>query len=107
MTQPPAIVFDAVRKTFGEGRQVLDGVSLAVPAGEFVAVVGASGAGKTTLLRLINRLADASAGAVRVDGEDVVGVEVVPLNVQRQCRPRRRPLRFRVADRRILDHAVG
>ena len=79
MTQPPAIAFDAVRKTFGDGRQVLDGVSLAVPAGQFVAVVGASGAGKTTLLRLINRLADASAGAVQVDGEDVQATDPIAL----------------------------
>jgi osmoprotectant transport system ATP-binding protein len=79
MTQPPAIAFDAVRKTFEDGRQVLDGLSLAVPPGEFVAVVGASGAGKTTLLRLINRLADPTVGAVRVDGEDVQATDPIGL----------------------------
>ena len=79
MTEPPAIAFDAVSKTFGDGRQVLDGVSLAVPPGEFVAVVGASGAGKTTLLRLINRLADPTAGTVQVDGEDVQATDPIAL----------------------------
>jgi ATP-binding cassette subfamily B protein len=52
-------------------RDVLDGVSLDVLAGETVALVGASGAGKTTLVSLIPRLYDASAGTVRLDGHDV------------------------------------
>jgi osmoprotectant transport system ATP-binding protein len=79
MSEPPAIAFDRVETTFGGGRPVLDRVSFAVPAGQFVAVVGASGAGKTTLLRLINRLADATAGSVRVDGEDVRAADPIRL----------------------------
>src|SRR5262244_1423194 len=66
----PAISFDRVAKTY-EGQRALGGVSLEVPAGQFVAVVGPSGSGKTTLLRLINRLAEPSEGTVRVEGEDV------------------------------------
>src|SRR5215813_9420214 len=70
--QPTAIRFDGVSKTFADGgRPALDGVSLDIPGGEFVAVIGASGSGKSTLLRLINRLIDPSAGSVRVDGTDV------------------------------------
>jgi osmoprotectant transport system ATP-binding protein len=75
---PPAIVFDNVSKTFGDVR-VLDGVSLAVGEREFLAVVGPSGSGKTTLLRLINRLAEPSAGTVRVEGEEVQAVDAVML----------------------------
>ena len=51
MTQPPAIAFDAVSKTFGGRAAGARRLSLAVPAGEFVALVGGSGSGKTTLLR--------------------------------------------------------
>src|SRR5262245_50718060 len=75
----PAIAFDAVSKTFDDGRQVLDGVSLAIPAGEFVALVGPSGTGKTTLLRLVNRLIDPTAGTVRVDGQNVQATDPVGL----------------------------
>jgi osmoprotectant transport system ATP-binding protein len=53
----------------------LDGVSLAVGEGEFVALVGGSGSGKTTLLKTINRLIRPEAGQVTVGGEDVVSAE--------------------------------
>ena len=53
------------------GAAIVDAVDLAIPAGSFVALTGASGAGKTTLLRLANRLVAADAGNVRIDGADV------------------------------------
>ncbi len=49
----------------------LNDVSFSVAAGETVALVGASGAGKTTVAMLIARLYDVTAGAVRLDGQDV------------------------------------
>ncbi len=49
----------------------LDGVSLSIRRGEFVAVIGRSGAGKTTLLRCINRMVDASGGEVILNNVDV------------------------------------
>jgi len=52
----------------------LDGVSLAVTAGELVAVVGPSGSGKTTLLHLAGTLDRPSAGRVRITGLDVAGL---------------------------------
>ncbi|WP_314219519.1 ABC transporter ATP-binding protein [Streptomyces zaehneri] len=59
------------------GRAVLDGVSLTVPEGKRLAVVGPSGAGKTTLLQLLARFHDVDAGAVRFGGVDVrdIGTE--------------------------------
>jgi branched-chain amino acid transport system ATP-binding protein len=51
--------------------QALRGVSLAVPAGEVVALIGANGAGKTTTLRAVSRMIRASGGSVRFQGEDV------------------------------------
>jgi len=57
----------------------LAGVSLAVAAGECVALVGESGAGKTTLLRCFNRLTEPDAGMVEVEGEDVARLDPVAL----------------------------
>ena len=60
-------------------RDVLRGVSLAIAAGETVAVVGASGAGKSTLASLVPRLYDTTSGAVRIDGHDVRDLTSVSL----------------------------
>jgi putative ABC transport system ATP-binding protein len=60
------------------GRQlvtVLDGVTLEVPAGQFVTVTGPSGSGKSTLLGLSAGLDRPTAGAVRVDGTDLAALD--------------------------------
>jgi ABC-type multidrug transport system fused ATPase/permease subunit len=53
------------------GRAVLSDVSLDIPAGRTVALVGATGSGKTSLVSLISRLYDVSSGSVAIDGADV------------------------------------
>ena len=63
----PAVQFAEVSASRG-GRAVLHHVSLSVPSGQTVALVGRSGSGKTTLLRLVNRLLDPDAGDVAVAG---------------------------------------
>ena len=65
----PAVQFADVSASRG-GRAVLQRVSLVVPAGQTVALVGRSGSGKTTLLRLVTRLLDPDSGDVVVDGKN-------------------------------------
>jgi multiple sugar transport system ATP-binding protein len=60
-----------VEKSFGNV-QVIQGVDLDVEDGSFVVFVGPSGCGKSTLLRLIAGLEDATAGAILIDGVDVI-----------------------------------
>jgi osmoprotectant transport system ATP-binding protein len=67
-----------VRYTFGHG-MALDGVSLDVPRGQCVALVGESGAGKTTLLRCFNRMIVPAEGTVTVDDRDVASQPVEEL----------------------------
>ncbi len=57
------LVVEGLSKTFGDTHAV-ENVSLVVPAGQFVGVIGRSGAGKSTLLRLINRLAESTGGRI-------------------------------------------
>ena len=55
----------------GSERPILDHISLTVPAGQTVALVGATGSGKSTLIHLIPRLHDPPPGTVFLDGVDV------------------------------------
>ncbi|RZS29664.1 ATP-binding cassette subfamily B protein [Herbihabitans rhizosphaerae] len=66
--------FESVTFTHGD-RTVFDDVSLSVPQGQRLAVVGPSGTGKTTLLQLLARFYDVDAGAVRVGGVDVRAID--------------------------------
>jgi osmoprotectant transport system ATP-binding protein len=76
----PLIAFAHAGKSFGGGRVLaVNDVSLDVAEGEFLAIVGGSGSGKTTLLRLANRLIEADAGSITVEGEDVRAVDPVRL----------------------------
>jgi phosphonate transport system ATP-binding protein len=62
----------------------LDGISLAVPAGEQLSVLGSSGAGKTTLFRLLNATLRPTRGAVRVDGCDFGAMSTAELRGTRR-----------------------
>ncbi|AJF63361.1 NHLP bacteriocin export ABC transporter permease/ATPase subunit [Streptomyces vietnamensis] len=66
-----------------DGPLVLDGVSLRVRPGEFVAIVGASGCGKSTLLRLLIGFDRPVSGTVRYDGQDLAALDQAA--VRRQC----------------------
>jgi osmoprotectant transport system ATP-binding protein len=65
-----AVELDRVTKRFGDAVAV-DALSLSAESGALLALVGGSGSGKTTTLRMVNRLLEADAGAIRVGGRDV------------------------------------
>jgi osmoprotectant transport system ATP-binding protein len=69
--QSRAIAFDQVSKRYPGGVTAVDGVSLEIAAGSFVALVGASGSGKSTLLKTVNRLIAPSEGRVLIGGANV------------------------------------
>jgi polar amino acid transport system ATP-binding protein len=64
----PIVVAADVRKSFGSV-QALDGVSIEIPVGQVLCIVGPSGSGKSTLLRCINQLERIDSGAIWVDGQ--------------------------------------
>ena len=76
------IQFTDVSVRFGD-RQVLKNISMTVPFGETLAILGGSGAGKTTILRLIEGLWQPDTGSIMIDGEEIVG-----LSEQRMTRVR-------------------
>jgi branched-chain amino acid transport system ATP-binding protein len=68
-----------VHKSFGR-TDIIRGVSLAIEAGERHAVIGPNGAGKSTLFNLISGRYPLSAGAIRLNGEDVTGLKPYAIN---------------------------
>lgn len=69
LSAPGTVEFDDVTFSYGPDTDpVLRNVSISVPKGTMVALVGPSGAGKTTIARLVSRFYDADAGTVRVGG---------------------------------------
>lgn len=74
-----AIEFRDVTFKTAQGRVLLDRIALALEPGTVTAVLGRSGSGKTTLLRTVNRLLDATGGAVLVNGSDVRQADLIQL----------------------------
>ncbi len=72
------IVLEGVGKVYGSGAgrtAALDGVSLEIRAGQFVAIAGPSGSGKTSLLNLIGAIDVPCAGRVLIDGRDLGAID--------------------------------
>ena len=76
----------AVSKTFGGGRRVLDGVSLTVARGQYVAIVGESGVGKSTLLNIIAGLDVPDSGEVQLEGIDLARLDETARTLIRRTR---------------------
>jgi len=69
------IQFDQVRFRYPAlDRQVYDGLSVGIPAGQRVGLVGRSGSGKTTFVKLVQRLYDIDGGGITIDGQDIASV---------------------------------
>jgi len=79
---PGALEFQGVSLSYRVGRSVLRGMSLDVPAGRTLGVVGASGSGKSTLVRLLVRLLEPDGGRILLDG---VPIAELPLATLRQA----------------------
>ena len=78
------LVVDELTCRFGS-KTAVDKASFSIPRGSFIGVIGRSGAGKSTLLRMINRLAQPSAGRILFEGTDVTALQGTQL---RQWRAR-------------------
>ncbi|MCL5965873.1 MAG: lipid A export permease/ATP-binding protein MsbA [Deltaproteobacteria bacterium] len=78
------IVYDRVDFRYAEddGEPILKDISLRVPVGSMIAVVGSSGAGKTTLVDLLPRFYDPERGSIRIDGVDIRDVTLASLRAQ-------------------------
>jgi putative ABC transport system ATP-binding protein len=73
-TAHPAVVLDSVHLSLGQGASrvhILKGISLSIPRGEAVGLVGPSGSGKSTLLMTLAGLEQADQGKVMIDGQDL------------------------------------
>ncbi|MFN3673370.1 MAG: ABC transporter ATP-binding protein, partial [Bosea sp. (in: a-proteobacteria)] len=76
------IALDNVSFGYAKGRPILQGIDLAIRAGETIAFVGPSGAGKTTLLSLLPRFYEVDAGRISIDGIDIRDMTLAGLRRQ-------------------------
>ena len=67
----PAVCFDHVSFSYGDGENALSDISFAIHKGESIGIIGGTGAGKTTLIHLLKRFYDVSRGSVSLYGQDV------------------------------------
>lgn len=71
--------FEGVRFGYEPGRPVVQDITLAIPPGATLAIVGGSGSGKSTLARLLLRQHDVEAGRITIDGQDIRDVRQASL----------------------------
>ena len=74
--------FEDVSFRYGNGPNVIEGLSMEFPAGQTIALVGESGAGKSTIINLMMRFYDPTAGRITLDGQDIAHVTFDSLRSQ-------------------------
>jgi len=65
------VAFKNVAFTYPDGRRVFEALSLKIPAGERVGIIGRTGCGKSTLISLLQRFYDVGGGQILIDGQDI------------------------------------
>jgi subfamily B ATP-binding cassette protein MsbA len=73
------VAFEHVSFAYGDGTRAIDNVSIRIPKGHTVALVGPSGGGKSTMLNLVPRFYDPVEGRILIDGQDIRDVTVASL----------------------------
>ena len=68
------ICFERVNFSYGQGRSVIDNMTLHIQPGEKIGLIGRSGAGKSTLVNLLLRFHDLDSGRVLIDGQNIADV---------------------------------
>jgi cell division transport system ATP-binding protein len=69
------IIFQDIHKAYSPTSPALNGVTLQIPTGDFVSIVGQSGAGKSTLLKLLSAEERPTAGKIVIDGWDITRIK--------------------------------
>jgi phosphonate transport system ATP-binding protein len=75
----PVLHVSDLVKSYGDGPQILKGVSFVAQAGQSLAVIGANGSGKSTLLKCLIRFTDPDSGAIHILGQDVLALNAAAL----------------------------
>lgn len=70
------ISLEDVHFSYDSSREILHGISLSIPKGKTIAIVGQSGSGKSTLVDLVPRFHDVTAGAIKIDGTDIRDLKI-------------------------------
>lgn len=87
--------FENVEKTYPDGTQAVDSMSIDIEEGELVVLIGPSGCGKTTSLKMINRLEECTGGKISINGQDIMSLNPVKL---------RRGIGYVIQERGLMPH---
>ncbi|MDR3021697.1 MAG: ABC transporter ATP-binding protein/permease [Clostridiales bacterium] len=76
------VFYDDVSFCYDEGVPIIQNLTLEIPAGKMIALVGPTGAGKTTVVSLLSRFYNVTSGCIKIDGHDINDIKVNSLRTQ-------------------------